>query len=246
VLGPDHTDTASSRGNLGALYYLQRQYDKAEPIFRDTLETQRRRLGPEHPTVATVMTNLAVLLSTKGDWEESEPFYREALAIRLEAYGEEHASVAISRYYLARLLAQRGDKRESEALMRTALPRLTEKDPNRAALCVELGELLLGDGRLAEAGKLIQEGFDLSAAIHGPNHWRTEGARSARGAWRMALGEHDLAAEDLLAAWAVLSQQPPDDPRRRRNLERLAALEDARGNPAAAARYRATQAESAP
>ena len=246
VLGPDHAHTALTRGNLGGLLYEQRKYEKAEPIFRETLEVKRRKLGKDHPTVATSMTNLAVLLSTIGKWDEAEPFYREALEIRLKAYGEEHVSVAISRYYLARLLAQRGEAKEAEALMRTALPRLTMKDPNRAALCVELGELLMSQKRLPEAGTLIQEGLDLSAALHGPDHWRTEGARSARGAWHLARGEYDRAGEDLHKAWEVLSRQPADDVRRRKNLERLAALADALGNSAEAARHRALLAEKAP
>ncbi len=239
VLGPDHTDTASTRGNLGALLYTQRLYDKAEPIFRETLEVQRRRLGSDHPVVATSMTNLAVLLSTRGDWAASEPFYREALAIRIHSYGEEHPSVAISRYYLARLLAQRRQEKEAEALMRTAFPRMAEKDPNRAALCVELGELLMGQGRLAEAGTLLQQGLDLSASLHGADHWRTAAARSARGGWRLARKEYDQAGDDLSQAWSVLSKQPADDPRRKKNLERLAVMEDARGNPAEAAKHRA-------
>ncbi|MGH9869525.1 MAG: tetratricopeptide repeat protein [Candidatus Polarisedimenticolia bacterium] len=246
VLGPDHTDTASTRGNLGALLYQQRDYEKAEPIFRETLEVQRRRLGKDHPVVATSMTNLAVLLSVRGDWKASEPFYREALAIRIKAYGEDHPSVAISRYYLARLMAQRGDEPEAEKLMRVALPRMAEKDPNRAALCVELGELLLTRGKLAEAGTLIQQGLDLSVAIHGADFWRTAAARSARGAWRLARKEHALAGEDLQQSWTVLSKQPIDDARRKKNLERLAALEDARGNPDEAARHRAMLAGTPP
>jgi tetratricopeptide (TPR) repeat protein len=168
--------------------------------------------------------------SAIGDVEGAEPLYREALAIRVKAYGEDHFSVAASRYYLARILAERGELREAEALMRTALERMSEEDPNRAALCIDLGELLLGQGRLAEAGPIVEDAVRLSALTQGEDHWRTGAARSARGAWHLARGRLDRAAEDLERAWAALEPRPEDDKRRQRTLDRLAALREIRGH----------------
>ncbi|MGD8376706.1 MAG: tetratricopeptide repeat protein [Acidobacteriota bacterium] len=238
ILGPQHPHTASVRGNLAALFYQQREFEKAEPIFRETLELQRVSLGDDHPSVALSMTNLAVLLSALGRLEEAEPLYRGALAIRLRAYGEGHFSVATSRYYLGRLLWQRGQVEEAESLMRAAMRNLPEKGPNRASLLVDLGEMLLDERRMDEAGRTLDDAVELATEVHGADYWRTAAARSARGAWYLARGDDARAREDLEGAWTVLRERPEDDPRRRATLERLAALHDAMGEPEQATRYR--------
>ena len=242
VLGPDHPQTASTRGNLAAAYYQRRQYDKAEPLFREALEIQKRKLGKDHPSVALSMTNLGVLLSMRDDPKAAEPLYREALAIRLKAYGEDHVSVAVSRYYIGRLLAERGEYPEAESLMRTALKHLPEKDANRAGLYVDLGEMLMRQGRMAEAGEILQQGVDLTIAVQGPDSWRTGAALSARGAWHLTRVEHAQARADLERAWTLLNPRPADDPRRRKILDRLVALHQALGDKEEEDRYQALRA----
>jgi len=104
---------------------------------------------------------------------------------------------------------------------------LTAKDPNRAALCVDLGELLLRQKRLDEAGPLIEEGVELNVAALGERHWRTGAALSARGGWHLAHGDVARAKADLERAWPALEPRPAADPRRQRAVERLAAVQHA-------------------
>ncbi len=229
LLGPAHPDTAQSRGNLAALYYQRSDYARAAPIFRETMELQRKALGDDHPSVATSRNNLAVALAMLGDFAGAEPEYREALRIRLAVYGEGHRSVAVTRYHLGRLLRDRGEQQEAESLMRRALEQIPATDPNAPACRVDLGDLLLAQHRVQEAGELFEEAVRLSGEINGAEHWWTAAARSARGAWHLERGNVAAAKEDLVAAWAVLQSRPAKDQRRRLARERLAALWRATG-----------------
>ncbi|HEX5042515.1 MAG TPA: serine/threonine-protein kinase [Candidatus Polarisedimenticolaceae bacterium] len=224
VLGARHAHTATARNNLAALLYQKRDFAAAAPIFRENLEQQRETLGPDHPSVATSMTNLGVVLVNLGDLNGAEQLYRDALRIRTATYGDHHRTVATTRYYLGRVLRDRGYVLQAEALMRQSMPDIPESDSNRAALSLDLGEMLLQEDRLDEARPLIEDAVRLHAAVDGPDHWRTAAARSGRGACRARSGDLAGAEDDLGAAWAVLRERPEDDPRRAVARERLAAL----------------------
>ena len=238
VLGPRHAHTATARNNLAGLLYQRRDFAAAEPLFREALEQKRAALGNDHPSVATSMTNLAVVLLTLHDLDAAEPLYRDALRIRTAAYGDHHRSVATARYYLGRLMRERGSVAEAERLMRLSMPDIPKTDSNLPSLYVDLGEMLVAQGRLDEARGLLEDAVTLHAKIDGPDHWRTAAARSARGEWRERTGNRKLAEEDLKQAWSVLSERPEDDPRRQRAHDRLADLYRSSGREAEAAALR--------
>ena len=238
VLGPRHAKTSLTRNNLAGLLYQRRDFASAAPIFKENLEQQIEKLGADHPNVATSMTNLGVVLVSLGKLDEAEPLYRDALRIRTAKLGEHHRSVAATRYFLARLLKDRGKLAEAEALMRRSMPDIPETESNLPSLYVDLGEMLLAQGRLEEAGRLIEDAIRLHSKVDGPDSWRTAAARSARGAWFARKGDRKRAEDDLQQAWAVLSHRPEDDVRRRTALSRLAAIykESGRDKEAAALR----------
>ena len=75
--------------------------------------------------------------------------------------------------------------------------------------------MLLAQGRLAEAGTLLEGAVTVHSKVDGPEHWRTAWARGARGEWRARTGDGKGANDDLQSAWAVLSKRPEDDARRK-------------------------------
>ena len=224
ALGPTHPDTSLTRGNLAALYYQQSDFARAAPIFRETVELQRKALGDDHPSVATSRNNLAVVLMMMGDYGGAEPEYREALRIRLKAYGDGHRAVAATRYHLGRLLRDKGQPKDAEESMRHALSQLAATDMNRIGCLVDLGEMLLAQGRLDEAGRLFDEAVATSGATGGDKNGWTAIARSARGAWYWKKGNARSAEDDLTAAWPVLASRPKTDKRRETTLGRLETL----------------------
>ena len=62
VLGPRHPNTASSLNNLAAFYYIQGNYEQAEPLMKRALAIYEQVLGPQHPDTATTRANYTFLL----------------------------------------------------------------------------------------------------------------------------------------------------------------------------------------
>lgn len=49
-----------------------KEYDEAEPVYRQTLALTERVLGKEHPSILISMNNLAGLLDSQGKYDEAE------------------------------------------------------------------------------------------------------------------------------------------------------------------------------
>src|SRR5262249_38519243 len=82
VLGPDHTDTASSLSNLGEVRWSQGELAIALALHRRSLAIRDRDLGSDHPATAISLNNVAVMLQDQGDLAAALPLYERALAIR--------------------------------------------------------------------------------------------------------------------------------------------------------------------
>ena len=50
---------------------FQGKFDKAEPLYKLSVELREKAFGPLHPSVATALVNLAVLLSQQVIVNES-------------------------------------------------------------------------------------------------------------------------------------------------------------------------------
>ena len=109
VLGPEHSDTATSLNNLAVLLRDQGRLAEAELLYRQALAICQKVLGPEHSDTATSLANLASLLQAQGHLAEAEPLYRQALAIRQKVLGPEHPQTIALRNALAKMFnAPRG------------------------------------------------------------------------------------------------------------------------------------------
>lgn len=85
-----HDGEAVARGGalnaLAVIHYLQRQYGKAEPLFRESLASLETAFGPEHPELLPVLDNLVALHLTTDRERQAQAFVRRAAAIR-KAHG---------------------------------------------------------------------------------------------------------------------------------------------------------------
>ena len=59
VLGPDHPDTLTVRGNIAAFYGEAGSLEQAIGLLEALFAAQVRVLGPDHPLTLTVRGNLA-------------------------------------------------------------------------------------------------------------------------------------------------------------------------------------------
>lgn len=67
---------------LASLYYLQRQYGKAAPLFKRSLQIMESVRGVEHVDLLPMLDNLTALYLTTHRGERAEEFRRRAATIR--------------------------------------------------------------------------------------------------------------------------------------------------------------------
>ena len=68
----------------------QGKYDKAEPLYKESLAIKKKVFGNEHPKVALALNNLAWLLKEQGNAEEAARLGKQALVIFEKVLGPDH------------------------------------------------------------------------------------------------------------------------------------------------------------
>ena len=67
ALPQNHPDIATSLNNLASLYYSQRKYEEAEPLFLQAIEIFKQSLGEEHPNTQGIIKNYQIFLNEKNN-----------------------------------------------------------------------------------------------------------------------------------------------------------------------------------
>ena len=74
----------------------QKEYRKAEPVFRRALTIREKALDAEHPDLAKSLKNLAVACYRQKRYVEAESRYRRALVVLEKTQGPKHPEFAAS------------------------------------------------------------------------------------------------------------------------------------------------------
>jgi hypothetical protein len=101
VLGPEHTDTLTARGNLAAMLGNLGELGKARAIQEQVVEDRSRVLGPEHPETLTARRSLARIFYAQGNKSQASSLLAESLVISLRIYGKQHSSSSEIAWQLA-------------------------------------------------------------------------------------------------------------------------------------------------
>ena len=86
VLGPDHPETLTARGNLAYWLGEAGQPAQAASQLRDLLTDDLRILGPDHPETLTTRGNLAYWLGVAGQPAQAAAQYRDLLSDDLRSW----------------------------------------------------------------------------------------------------------------------------------------------------------------
>ena len=70
------------------LYLAQGDYARAEPLFHQALEIQKKVLGENTPAYAKSLSNLAILYCDVGQYARAEAMVRQALETQKKVLGE--------------------------------------------------------------------------------------------------------------------------------------------------------------
>jgi tetratricopeptide (TPR) repeat protein len=76
---------ATALHDLAAIYQVQGQYAKAEPLYLRALAIREAALGPDHPFVAATLANLATLERAQGRRRLAAAYSARAIRMREES-----------------------------------------------------------------------------------------------------------------------------------------------------------------
>ncbi len=120
-LGPDSAEAQESAKRLAEAFESDKQWDKAEPLYRRLVDTARADAKTEPLALAERVSNLAFSLDAQKKWDEALPLYDEVLSLRSKALGDDAAEVAEILNNQARIWLLKGDAPKAVGLFRRAL-----------------------------------------------------------------------------------------------------------------------------
>ncbi len=235
VFGEEHRETATSKSDLGLLLWERGDLDGAEQLFRENLATTIKTLGADHANVAAAKGSLGLVLLTKGQAAAAETLLRDSLRINQASVGPSHPSNAGTLNNLASAVRDQGRLDEAQTLLEEAVrvARLTLKDdhPRVVTYRVNLAALQIARHHEAAAEPVLREALKVRQALYPADDWRIGQVKSLLGAVLMARSRY-ADAEPLLREAALVLKPVPGRQGRdyRANVERIAALEKARGH----------------
>lgn len=97
LLDDNHIDTAYIYSNIGMLYTVSKQYDKAEKYLKDALQIKTKYLKTTHPSVAYTYLNLANLYEKKQLFEKALAYENRALKL-LKHNGDTQETLYLKTY----------------------------------------------------------------------------------------------------------------------------------------------------
>lgn len=235
-LGQEPIKLVRTQSSLATIHMRLGDHQRAEHLYRETLETRREyfeQKGEGEKNVATSHRSLAAALYSQDRWVESEKHLREALGIRrrLAEPGDSKTRIASVLDLLSRTVDAQGRRDEAETLAIEALDirreELGEDHPTTAASMVDLGVLRI-ESDPDSARELVTDALEI-LEHKAPGKSEIADAKGLLGVLEMHDGNLDAAEKLLRESHGVLLEYRGEkNPRTRRAAQRLEALETAR------------------
>ncbi|KAF2180563.1 hypothetical protein K469DRAFT_440296, partial [Zopfia rhizophila CBS 207.26] len=127
----------------GRCLYSDGQYNEAEELFVQVMETFKRMLGEKHLDTLAGMCNLASTYRNQGRWKEAEELKLQVMETRKRRLGEEHSDTLTSMGNLALTYRNQGRWKEAEE------PQAKELEICKMVLGEEHSDTLTSIGNLA-------------------------------------------------------------------------------------------------
>ena len=120
----DNNLNANRHDQLALVYFVQGNYAKAEPLYKEIFELFDKRMGANDPSLAMALDNLAACYQAEGKYAEAEPLYQRSLQIYKNSWGTNHPAAANARRHYIELLRATNRKEEADKLEAGAQTRL--------------------------------------------------------------------------------------------------------------------------
>ncbi len=174
LLGEEHVEVATARGNHAALLEELGDFDGAEKLYRMSLETRRKTLGNDHPSTAWSLIYLGRVRAVKGDPAEAEVCINEALGIFQDLGGEEHPGTLAGLNLRAAVFGANGERALAETTYCRVLETLKrlhgEEDLSVAGTQNGLALLCRENGEIERAEDLGRQSLAIREKKLGDSH----------------------------------------------------------------------------
>ncbi|EAQ83260.1 hypothetical protein CHGG_09664 [Chaetomium globosum CBS 148.51] len=173
-LGAENMATLASI-SLFALVQMDRgQWEEAEKLFVQVMETSKTKLGADHPDTLTSMANLASTFWNQGRWEEAEKLFVQVMETSKTKLGADHPDTLTSMANLASTYRNQGRWEEAEKLdvqvMETRKTKLGADHPSTLTSMANLASTFWNQGQWEEAEKLEVQVMETSKTKLGADH----------------------------------------------------------------------------
>jgi len=208
---------ATLQGLLGEMYRKLGQFDQAQRLLDESLETNRAIHGPEHPAVLASLVGHARLLADLGRFDEAEASYAGALEGYRGSSGDVSRDAALCRFHLAELYVLMGRYEEAEPLFSDALDGLSNspdtRDAELAASVTGLSSLYWSQGRYEEAEPMLIRARAIYEALPRQSARELAGVLGSLGQIAERRGDFESAEPLLGRSHEILEDQlGPDHP----------------------------------
>ncbi len=205
-LGAD-PDKLTAMSNMGILLYNKGDYEGAEPLLRQVLETRETILGPDNPDTIESVYNLAKLVNEKGDYAGAEPLFRRAIIgyERLIEAGKVDLEKILDTLAwannLALALADKGDYVRAVSLTRLVTKIRQRLQPGDYETMMSIGNLALFlylKGDYKEADPLFRQSLDGLSKIYARTKQHQQSLRNV-------INNYTLCLRKLVRPWKIAS-----------------------------------------
>ena len=226
---------AETLNELADLYMDRGEYDKAESLYRRSLQIREKVLGPDHPDVATVLDNLGVLYDSLADYPKAELLLKRALEIRKGSLGSDHPKVAVSLTNLGFLHEHLGDYVSAERHYKRALEigekALGSNHPDVATILSRVGEMYISLMDYQKAEPPLERALAIRVESLGSSHPKVAKRLDALAQVNEGLGKFPEAQSLYQQALDIYEKAfGPYHPQIATTLQNLAVLYDYQGD----------------
>lgn len=97
------------------------EYDRALPLYEESLILQSNVLGDDHPKTLSSLGGLASLLLRKGDHHRAHSLYDECFSKTIRILGYDHPNTLVNMHQMAIVLTLIGNRTEGESMFEECL-----------------------------------------------------------------------------------------------------------------------------
>jgi eukaryotic-like serine/threonine-protein kinase len=173
-LGPDHTDTLSSKDVLAEVYHAENLTKEAEALWEEVVEKRSALLGPDHLDTLAAKSNLAHNYLVLRQFDRAELLLQEVAQKRLAKLGPDDVDTLWSKNNLAWLHRQVGKHdlaaKEFLELQKAFVSNFGEDHPGAQVTRSNLALVYCSQKRFAQAESLLHDAVKQASVLHGPDH----------------------------------------------------------------------------